>query len=332
MRWSVSPIHRDSCPILRHPWIRLVDRPIACDLGGMEMLAEIAATIARHAAGDGFHATPVERLALVRSSAPTMPMPSVYRPMLCLVAQGRKQVVLGDRVFTYDPARYVIVSVELPVLGRVIEAAPDAPYLCLALEFDLPALAELALRVPPPTGQAPPIGLSLADAGPGLLEAALRLVRVLDDPGALPVLAPLAEQEMLYRLLTGPHGPTMRQIASNHGRTAQVSRAIAWIKQHFRGRFTIEQLAQAVGMSASSLHEHFRAVTAMTPLQFQKQLRLQDARGLMLAGGLDATTAAFRVGYESPSQFSREYRRHFGEPPARDIARLRASPELALVA
>ena len=326
-------MRRDSCTILRHPRIRLAGPAGPCEIGGMDILAEIAASIARHTAGDGLHATPLERLALVRSSTPTMPMPTVYRPMLCLVTQGRKQVVLGDRVFTYDPARYVIVSVELPVLGRVIEATPDNPYLCLALEFDLPALADLALRVPPPPPeQAAPLGLSLADAGSGLLEAALRLVRVLDDPQALPVLAPLAEQEVLYRLLTGPHGPTMRQIASSHGRTAQISRAIAWIKQHFRGRFTIDELARAVGMSPSSLHEHFRAVTAMSPLQFQKQLRLQDARRLMLAGGLDAAGAAFEVGYESPSQFSREYRRHFGEPPARDIARLRASPELALVA
>jgi AraC-like DNA-binding protein len=299
----------------------------------METLAEIVVSIARHTAGDGFHATPLERLSLVRSSTPTMPMPNVYRPLVCLVAQGSKHVALGDRVFTYTPARYGIVTHDLPVTGRVVEATPDKPYLCLVLDFDPATLGELALRVPAPPGTPPPpLGKTVADSCPALLDAALRLLRLLDDPAALPVLAPLAEQEILYRLLTGPHGAMMRQITLSQGRDAQIGRAIAWIRQHFRERLSIERLSEEAGMSPSSLHEHFRAVTAMSPLQFQKQLRLQDARSLMLADGLDATSAAFRVGYESPSQFSREYRRHFGEPPARDIARLRASPELALVA
>jgi AraC-like DNA-binding protein len=298
----------------------------------MEILPEIAASIARHTPGDGFHATPLERLSLVRSSTPTMPMPNVYRPLLCLVAQGTKHVALGDRVFTYTPGRYGIVTHDLPVTGRVVEATPGQPYLCLVLDFDPATLSELALKMPPPPDAPSSLGKTVADACPDLLDASLRLLRLLDDSVALPVLAPLAEQEILYRLLTGPHGGTMRQITAGQGRVAQVGRAIAWIRQHYRERLGIERLAADVGMSPSSLHEHFRAVTAMTPLQFQKQLRLQDARTLMLADGLDATTAAFRVGYESPSQFSREYRRHFGEPPARDIARLRASPQMALVA
>jgi AraC-like DNA-binding protein len=298
----------------------------------MEILSEIAALIARHAPGEGIQPTAIERLSLVRSSTTTMPVPNVYQPLLCLAVQGGKQVVLGDRTFVYAPGRCGIVTHDLPVTGRIVEAAPDRPYLCMVLNFDPVALAELALRVPPPPGSAPPIGITVADACPELLDAALRLLRLLDDPQALPVLAAMAEQEILYRLLTGPHGPRMRQITSGQGGVAQVGRAIAWIRQNFRERLSIGSLAAAVGMSGSSLHEHFRAVTAMTPLQFQKQLRLQEARNLMLAGGLDATTAAFRVGYESPSQFSREYRRQFGEPPARDIARLRASPEQALAA
>lgn len=259
-------------------------------------------------------------------------MPNVYRPLLCLVAQGSKQVMLGDRMFTYAPGRYGIVSADLPVLGHVSEATPAAPYLCLILDFDPAALGELASRVPADRSAAPPLGMTLADACPDLLDASLRLLRLLDDPQALPVLAPLAEQEILYRLLAGPHGARMRQITSGHGRVAQVGRAIAWIRDHFSERIAIEDLARAANMSPSSLHEHFRAVTAMSPLQFQKQLRLQEARSAMLVDGLEATSAAFRVGYESPSQFSREYRRHFGEPPARDIARLKASPERALVA
>lgn len=298
----------------------------------MEMLAEIASLIARHAPGEGVQPTPVERLMLVRSSTTTMRMPNVYQPLLCLVVQGHKQVELGDQLFAYSPGRYGIVTQNLPTTGRVVEASPKQPYLCFVLNFDPVALGELAPRIAPPPGAAPPLGMVVGEACADLLDAALRLLRLLDDPQALPVLAPMAEQEILYRLLTGPHGARMRQITCGQGAVAQVGRAIAWIRQHFREPFSIGRLAAAVGMSPSSLHQHFRAVTAMTPLQFQKQLRLQDARSLMLVDRLDATTAAFRVGYESPSQFSREYRRHFGEPPARDIARLRASPELALVA
>ncbi|OHV77073.1 AraC family transcriptional regulator [Rhizobium sp. LCM 4573] len=298
----------------------------------METLTEIAAIIARHVSNDGFHATPIERLTLVRSSTVTMPMPNVLRPQLCLVAQGRKEVTLGDRVFGYEPGRYGVVTYDLPAIGHVIEATPGKPYLCLYLDFDPVMLGDLALRVPRPGAPSPPIGKTVSDAGTDLLDAVLRLLRLLNDPAALPVLGPLAEQEILYRLLAGPEGARMRHITSGQGRVAQVGRAIAWIGKNFRERFSIERLATEVGMSPSSLHEHFRAVTAMTPLQFQKQLRLQDARSLMLVQDLDVTTAALRVGYESASQFSREYRRHFGEPPARDIARLRASPGLAVVA
>jgi AraC-like DNA-binding protein len=327
-------MRRNSCPILQALRICLVGDPQPCDFQRMEILAEIAAAITRHAPDEGLQATPLERLWLVRSSVPTMPMPNVYRPLVCIAVQGGKEVVLGDQVFHYSPGRYGIVTHDLPATGHVIEASRDKPYLSFVLDFDPVALAELALRVPPPPGPPPPapLGKIVADADADLLGAALRLLRLLDDPQALPVLAPMAEQEILYRLLTGPHGPRMRQITSGQGSVAQIGRAIAWIRQNSRERLSIRQLAAAAGMSPSSLHEHFRAVTAMTPLQFQKQLRLQDARSLMLADGLDATTAAFRVGYESPSQFSREYRRHFGEPPARDVARLRASPEMALVA
>ncbi|MBY3277904.1 helix-turn-helix domain-containing protein [Rhizobium laguerreae] len=299
----------------------------------MQTLTEIAAAIARHVSKDGFQATPIERVTLVRSSTVTMPTPNVYRPQLCLVVQGRKEVTLGDRVFRYTPGRYGVVTYDLPAIGHVVEATPDKPYLCLYLDFDPVMLGDLAMRVPPPPrAPSPPIGKTVTDAGAGLLDAALRLLRLLDDPAAVPVLGPLAEQEILYRLLAGPDGARMRHITSGQGPVAQIGRAIAWIGKNFRERFSMERLATEVGMSPSSLHEHFRAVTAMTPLQFQKQLRLQDARSLMLVQNIDVTTAAFRVGYESPSQFSREYRRHFGDSPARDIARLRASPSLAVVA
>jgi AraC-like DNA-binding protein len=297
----------------------------------METLTELADAMTRHLSEDGFHATPIERVTFARSSTLTMPMPNVYRPQLCLVVQGRKEVTSGDRVFEYAPGRYSVVTYDLPAIGRVIEATPRKPYLCLYLDFDPVMLGNLALRVPPPQAPSAPIDKTVSEAGTGLLDAALRLVRLLDDPAALPVLGPLAEQEILYHLLAGPDGARMRHITTSQGRLALVGRAIAWIGQNFRDRFSIEQLAAQVGMSPSSLHEHFRAVTAMTPLQFQKQLRLQDARSLMLVQHIDVATAALRVGYESTSQFSREYRRHFGESPARDIARLRASQELAVV-
>ncbi|MFK2853133.1 AraC family transcriptional regulator [Dyella humi] len=299
----------------------------------MEKLAEIAAIIARNVSMDGFQATPIERLTLVRSSTVTMPLPNVYRPQLCLVAQGRKEVTLGDRVFRYAPGRYGVVTYDLPAIGHVVDATPDKPYLCVYLDFDPVMLGDLALRVPPPPeASSTTIGKTVSDASAGLLDAVLRLLRLLDNPAALPVLGPLAEQEILYHLLAGPDGARMRHVTASQGRVAQVGRAIAWIGKNFRKRISIELLAAEVGMSQSSLHEHFRAVTSMTPLQFQKQLRLQDARSLMLVENLDVATAAFRVGYESSSQFSREYRRHFGQPPARDIARLRASPGVVAVA
>ena len=325
-------MRRDSCPILRTGRIAIARRPRACEARAMETLSEIAALIARHASAEGLQSTPFERLHLVRSSTTTMPVPTVYQPLLCLSIQGRKVVAFGDREFAYAPGGCGIVTHDLPVAGRIVEATRERPYLSLVLHFDPVALGELALRVPPPAGEARPLGLTVTEAGAELLHAALRLLRLHDDPQALAVLAPAAEQEILYRLLTGPHGARMRRLTAGHGAGAQVGRAIAWIRARVRERITVEEVARAAGMSPSSLHAHFRAVTAMTPLQFHKQLRLQDARHLMLVDGLDATTAAFRVGYESASQFSREYRRQFGEPPARDVARLRTSPELALVA
>lgn len=299
----------------------------------MDALAEIAAIITRNISKDGFHATPMARVTLARSSTVTMPMPSVCRPQLCLVAQGHKEVTLGDHVFRYAPGRYGVVTYDLPVIGRVVDATPDKPYLCMYLDFDPAMLADLASRVPPPPGTAAPlIGKTVSDAGTALLDAVLRLLRLLNDAAALPVLGPLVEQEILYHLLAGPDGARMRHVTSSQGRVAQVGQAISWIGKNFREHFSIEQLAAEVGMSQSSLHEHFRVVTAMTPLQFQKQLRLQDARSLMLVENIDVATAAFRVGYESSTQFSREYRRHFGESPARDVARLRAAPAVAGVA
>jgi AraC-like DNA-binding protein len=299
----------------------------------MEQIKELADLIGRHAPQDGMHKSPLPRLTLIRSSTSSHPQPAVYEPALVIVAQGRKRVLLGDRSFAYDPASFLLVSVDLPVVGCVIEASAEEPYLCLKLDLNRPVLTELLLEhgaATPPASA--PAGLAVSRTTPALLDSVVRLARLLDTPADAAALAPLAEREILYRLLTGEQGHLVRHIACAESRLSQVSRAIAWIKQNFRDRFSIDAVAAEAGMSASSLHEHFRAVTTMTPLQYQKQLRLQEARRLMLAEGLDAATAGFRVGYESPSQFSREYRRLFGAPPASDITRLRALPEMAMVA
>lgn len=293
----------------------------------MKPLSEMADLIARHTPTEGMHASPIPRLTLIRFSGPTMPTPSVYDPALCLVAQGSKRAMLGDRIFVYDAARYLLVSVDLPVVGHVIEATPDQPYLCFKLDLDLVALGQLVVdsgAPPPAPGYVP--GLALFDTDPAIIDAAVRLLRLLDRPDDVPVLAPLIEREILYRLLTGDHGAMLRHIAMAQSRLAQVGRAIGWIKRNFQAPFSAEAVAAEAGMSPSSLHEHFRAVTTMSPLQYQKQLRLQEARRLMFVEAMDAATAGYRVGYESPSQFSREYRRLFGAPPASDASRLRAMP------
>jgi AraC-like DNA-binding protein len=219
------------------------------------------------------------------------------------------------------------------VLGSVLEASEERPYLCFRLDLDLVALGELALS----HGDAGPVredgtlaGLALSEADPGLIDAATRLVRLLEEPDHVGVLAPLVEREILYRLLTSPQGAMVRHIATSESRLSQIGRAIGWIKDNFSAPFSVERLAEVAGMSASSFHEHFRQVTAMTPLQYRDQLRLHEARRLMVVEALDAANAGFRVGYESPSQFSRVYVRAFGFPPARDAIRLRAGAVSAM--
>jgi AraC-like DNA-binding protein len=301
----------------------------------MHQIDALAALIERYADGDGVHETPIPRMALFRASQPTQPIHGVQEPSLCLIAQGRKQVMLGEQVYLYDASSCLIVSVDVPVVGQVIEATPDAPYLCLRLDLDAQALASLMLELPaapaaPPVGGA--LGIGVSAVTPALVGAACRLLALLEEPGDIGVIAPLVEREILYRLLTGPHGPRLRRIAMAESRLPQVNRAISWIKRHYDRPFSIERLADEAGMSPSALHLHFRAVTAMSPLQYQKQIRLQQARQRILAEGMDAAAAGFSVGYESPSQFSREYARLFGAPPLRDVARLRALPQTALSA
>ncbi|MBX9840644.1 MAG: AraC family transcriptional regulator [Xanthobacteraceae bacterium] len=294
---------------------------------------ELGRLIEQFAGADGVHATPIPRVFLLRSSHPTDELHAVQEPAVCFVAQGRKRVLAGPSVYVYDRAKYLIASVDVPIVGQILEASPAAPYLCMRLDLDPAVIGALMLeakaltiKAPGGAGDAPGPALSLSSVTPELLDAAIRLVRLLASPRDIPILAPLAEREILYRLLLGDQASKLRQIAFAESKLQQINRAIGWIKRNYRKPFSIDAVSAEARMSSSTLHEHFKAVTSMSPLQYQKQLRLQEARRLILSQSLDAATASHSVGYESPSQFSREYKRTFGAPPAQDIARLRAAP------
>ncbi len=291
---------------------------------------DLAEQIARYAEHDGIIDTSIPRLALVHAGHSSEPVHVVQRPALCIIAQGGKRVLLGDAVMDYGPASYLVASLDLPITGAVTQASADAPYLCFCLYLDPALLLEIALTLPPLPAAEDSAAMTLHPMTPELIDAATRLTALLGDPANAPLLSPLVERELLVRLMTGAGGGALRAIASSESRTGQIAQAIAWLKAHFREPFSGPHLAALAGMSLSSFHEHFRRATAMTPLQYQKQLRLQEARALMLADRLDAAEAGFRVGYDSPSQFSREYRRLFGAPPVRDVGRLRATPQMAI--
>ncbi|MFD1910751.1 AraC family transcriptional regulator N-terminal domain-containing protein [Halodurantibacterium flavum] len=281
--------------------------------------------IARHAPGDGTHCTALPRLRFIRSGKPTLPMPAIYTPSLCLVAQGEKEAQLATRRFRYDPANFLVAAVDLPVIGAVTRASAEEPYLCLVLDLDRTALAELITAHADAVRDSAPLdlGLMLGQSTQDMLDAACRLVTLLDNEADVAALAPLIERELMWRLLRGPAGPMLRRMAAADTRLGRIDQAIAWLRDHFAEPVSVEQLAERAGMSASAFHEHFRAVTGLSPLRYRAQIRLQEARRLMLTEGLEAANAGFEVGYNSPSQFSREYGQVFGLPPARDVTRLR---------
>ncbi|WP_315760062.1 AraC family transcriptional regulator [Sphingomonas sp. Y38-1Y] len=298
----------------------------------MDTIDDLAALMLRHSPEQGIQATAIPRLWLIRGDAPTMPVPAVYEASLCLIAQGSKCVALGDLELVYDASRFLVVSVDLPIVGRVIDASAERPYLCCKLDLDLRVLADLVLETQRPVrGDAAPV-LAAHPSDGALIDAVARLVRLLGEPDAMPVLAPLIEREILWRLLAGPHGGTLRNLVAGDTHLRQVARAIALIRERYAEPVRIEEIAAVAGMSASSLHAHFRAITRVTPLEYQKQLRLQEARRLMLVEGKAAGAAGFAVGYDSPSQFSREYRRLFGAPPREDVERLLVAGERAAAA
>lgn len=287
--------------------------------------------IARHAPGDGTHSTALPRLRFIRSNKPTLPMPAIYASSICIVAQGKKEAQLGTRRFRYDPATFLLAAVDLPVTGAVTRASTEEPYLCLVLDIDRVALAELITAHPDVVQDNArlELGLMLGQATPDMLDAAFRLVALLDDKDDAMALAPLIERELLWRLLRGPGGPMLRRMAAADTRLGRIDQAIAWLRDHFAEPVSVEHLADTAGMSASAFHEHFRAVTGLSPLRYRAQIRLQEARRLMLTEGLEAANAGFEVGYNSPSQFSREYGQAFGLPPARDVTRLREAGDAA---
>ncbi len=283
----------------------------------------LAALIARFAETEGPHQSAIPTLRFHRISLPNEPTYCVYEPALTIVAQGTKQVILGCETLEYDPANYLVTSIDLPVVSQVVRATPGVPFLGLTVALDVRRIADLMSELP----QSPPSpagrGMSVGRLSAPLLDAVLRLVRLLDTPADIPILAPVIEREILYRLLTGDQCSRLRHIAMTGSRTHQIARAIAWLKVNYAQPLRIGELAKTAHMSVSSLHHHFKMITAMSPLQYQKQIRLQEARRLMLSEFVDAASAGHRVGYESPSQFSREYRRLYGAPPLRDIAQLR---------
>ncbi|WP_439485704.1 AraC family transcriptional regulator [Blastomonas fulva] len=283
---------------------------------------DLARIIARNTPQEGVFQTLVPGLSLIRADDPGMPMPTVYEPSLCIIAQGAKTVSLGAQTLHYDDAHCLVAGVDLALIGQVTAASPDHPYLCCKIDIDQTVLADLIAAdgnaLPP--GNPPP--LAVHPIGPELLDASTRLLHLLDRPHSIPVLAPLVQREILYHLLNGPQGAMLRHAASGDCHLGQVSRAIGWIRHHSHEQLRIRDVAGAARMSISSLHHHFKRITGLTPLQFQKQLRLQAARQMMIAEGINAGSAGFAVGYDSPSQFSREYRRLFGAPPRADISGL----------
>ena len=290
-------------------------------------LASLRALVEPQARTDGFFPTAVPGLQFIRASAPSEPLSVMYRPALCILLGGRKRVFLSDQVTEYSASCHLVVSQDLPVLGQVIEASPGAPYLCLHLRIERAEISQLVLdhglpREPAGATTEAARGLYTEPSPPALMDAVLRLVRLLHTPHEISAIAPLIRREIVYRLLSSPNGWRMARTAKADCSDQRVARVIGVLQARFRESLGVAELADIAHLSQSALHVHFKAVTALTPLQYVKQLRLQEARRLLLSEDRDAAAIAFEIGYESPSQFSREYARMFGEPPGRDRQRL----------
>ena len=287
--------------------------------------SDLAEKIARWTGDKNQATTRIPELTFHRWETPTEPTSYMHSPSICLIAQGTKRVVLGEDAYIYDANHYLVSSVDLPIVAQILEATSEKPYLGLSLVLDQRCIAQLMVdsNLPSPRVKQATRGMAVSEVPLSLFNTILRLIDLLDEPEDIPILSPMIQREILYRLLVGEQGPRLRQIgtAGSHGR--QIAQSIDWLKDNFNKPLRVEDLAEEARMSASTFHHHFRAMTSMSPLQYQKWLRLNEARRLMLTEQLDAANASFQVGYESPSQFNREYKRQFGVPPLRDIKNLR---------
>ena len=290
---------------------------------------ELVERIARLVPGDG-SAEPLPGVVLRRDSAPTELGHGVTIPAFCVIAQGAKEILLGDRRYRYDPAHYLIATAALPVASRIAEASPGRPYLGFLLRLDPGLVASVMVEAGHPAGrgQAAVPAIAVSPLGAGLLDAVVRLVRLADAPGEARFLAPLITREIVYRLLQGAQADRLGQITALGGQTHRIAAAVERLRRDFTKPLRIEDIARELGMSVSGFHHHFKAMTALSPLQFQKHLRLQEARRLLLAEDLDAANVGYRVGYNDPAYFSREYKRLFGAPPIRHVAGLRDGVEV----
>ncbi|MEV6862075.1 AraC family transcriptional regulator [Streptosporangium subroseum] len=294
-------------------------------------LDELRALLARHARPD--LSTPIEDVLIFRAERPYPPTPAMYGKVLALIAQGAKRCGLGDRVYEYRAGQYLISSVDLPVTSHFTKASPELPGLGVGLTLHPSTVAEVLLQAAPgdlpEVGDGTPPGIAVSTASAGLLDAVIRLLRLLDQPRDITVLAPLIKREILWRLITGEQGAIIRQFGLPDSSLSHIARAVRWIRDNYTRSFRVEEMAQQAGMSVSAFHRNFQGVTAMSPIQFQKQIRLQHARLLLAAHPNDIAGISRRVGYDSPSQFSREYRRQFGGPPSQDAIRLHAFADTA---
>jgi AraC-like DNA-binding protein len=292
----------------------------------LELRKELARNIAYFIGPRERLVTGVPGLLLSRRTAPTAPASTTYEPSLAVVAQGRKRATLGGTTFIFDESRYLLTSLDLPVICNVIEASEEVPYLCFVLKLEMPVVRELLSReeIQAPEVPSDKPAMATGETTAELLEACCRLVDLLNTPLDIPFLSGLIQREIIYRILRGPEGARLRAIATLGDQSHRTAKAIAWVRTNYAKPLRLEDLAKIAGMGVSTLHHHFRALTAMSPLQYQKQLRLHAARERMLMDGLDAASAAFEVGYESASQFNREYSRFFGLPPMRDIRTIRS--------
>jgi AraC-like DNA-binding protein len=294
--------------------------------GTRALLAELARRIVNYIGSAENRATEIPGLTLHRRTAPTAPCSMTYEPGVTLIAQGQKQVQLGRNTFIYGESSYLLTSADLPIVSQILRASEAVPCIAVSLKLEMPMIRELLSREEMQTAEAPTASPAMAtgEVTPEFLSAWYRLVDLLRTPQDIPFLSGLIQREIIYRILRKPERARLRAIATVGDQSNRAARAIAWIKANYAKPLRVEDLAQVAGMGVSTLHHHFRALTSLSPVQYQKQLRLQMARGRMLIDGLDAASAAFEVGYESATQFNREYSRFFGQPPMRDIKTLRS--------